>query len=182
MDDFARIRSAIADAARETWTRLRDEHPADHFYYFGLWTTPVAHRPAPTACSAQGLRIAVETARADGLPASVDQLRWMVNASPYDLFGDPAFARLEPLFEARGDPYDRPRPLNEALLGAMEGALFDLDAEGFFGSGTAREAVVVNVTMPAHERPEDALASARRLNPARALTRYAADLSATGRP
>ncbi|MGO4536953.1 DUF4303 domain-containing protein [Leifsonia sp. 2MCAF36] len=177
MDDFARIRSAIADAAREAWTRLRDERPTDDFYYFGLWTTPVAHRPAPTACSLQGLQRAVKAFRADGVAVEPDELRWAVNASPYDLFGDESFARLEPLFEAQGDPYDRPRPANEALLGAMEGAIADLDAAGFFGVGAERQALVVNVTMPAHERPEDALESARRLNPAGALERYAADLS-----
>src|SRR4051812_25190597 len=177
MDDFAAIRSAIADAAREAWTQLRAEHPTDDFYYFGLWTTPVAHRPAPTACSDEGLRIAAESSRRGATPAELSELRWAVNASPYDLFGDLAFARLEPLFEACGDPYDRPRPVNEALLRAMEGALADLDAEGFFGSGEERQRIVLNVTMPAHERPADALESARRLNPAGALTQYEADLS-----
>ena len=179
MDDFARIRSAIADAAREAWSRLRDERPDDDFYYFGLWTTPVAHRPAPTACSEQGLRRAAETSRAEGVHVALDELRWAVNASPYDLFGDAHFAHLEPLFEAQGDPYDRPRPVNEALLGAMEGALADLDAEGFFGTGAERREVVVNVTMPAHERPCEALESAGRLNPAGALKRYQADLSSS---
>jgi len=180
MDDFARIRSAVADAAREAWTQLRAEHPADDYYYFGLWTTQVAHRPAPTACSEQGLRLAAESSRADGRAVTFSELRWAVNASPYDLFGDRAFARLEPLFEACGDPYDRPRAVNEALLDAMEGALADLDAQGFFGSGSQRQRIVVNVTMPAHERPADALESARRLNPAGALRQYEADLSGAG--
>ncbi|WP_374009342.1 DUF4303 domain-containing protein [Leifsonia sp. LS-T14] len=179
MDDFARIRSAVAGAAREAWTRLRDEHPDDDFYYFGLWTSPVAHRPAPTACSLQGLSAAARSCDEE-LPVAVDDLRWDVNSSPYDLFGDEFFARLDPLFEALGDPYDRPRGTNQALLDAMEGALADLDADGFFGAGAARNAVVVNVTMPAHERPGDALESARRLNPGGALTRYEADLSASG--
>jgi hypothetical protein len=112
------------------------------------------------------------------VPAELDGLRWAVNASPYDLFGDAFFARLEPLFEEQGDPYDRTRPANEALLAAMEGALADLDAEGFFGAGSVRDAVVLNVTMPAHEGPGDVLESARRLNPAGALRHYQADLSA----
>jgi hypothetical protein len=58
----------------------------------------------------------------------------------------------------------------------MIGGLADLDAEGFFGTGLERESIVLNVTLPAHERPVDALESARRLNPPRALVRYAADL------
>ncbi|WP_431245825.1 DUF4303 domain-containing protein [Leifsonia xyli] len=175
MDDFAHIRSAIAGAARTAWTALREEHPADDFYYFGLWTSPVAHRPAPTACSEQGLLRAVEEHRADGVGVDADALRWAVNASPYDLFGDEAFAELEPLFERVGDPYDRSREENESLFEAMVGALADLDAEGFFGTGARRDTVVVNVTMPAHERPRDAIESARRLNPPSALVRYEAD-------
>lgn len=178
MDDFARIRSAIAASAREAWTRLRDEHPGDDFYYFGLWTTPVAHRPAPTACSTQGLWLATASYGEAGTSGE-SSLRWDVNSSPHDLFGDELFARLDPLFEALGDAYDRPRATNQALLEAMEGALADVDADGFFGVGAARLAVVVNVTMPAHERPGDALESARRLNPAAALERYEADLAAS---
>lgn len=176
VDDFARIRSAVRDAARATWTSLRDERPAETFYYFGLWTTPLAHRPVPTACSLEGLQRAVEQARAEGLTTDEDALRWSVNDSPYDLYGDELFAGLEPLFDAFGGPYDRPRAVNESLLEAMTRALADLDAEGFFGAGAAREAVVVNVTLPGRDGAADALASARRLNPPGALGRYARDL------
>jgi hypothetical protein len=177
MDDVAHIRSALAEAARAAWTDLRADRPGDRFYYYGLWTSPVAHRPAPTACSEEGLRSAVAAWASDGTVADGDGLRWVVNASPYDLAGDAAFARLEPLFEELGHPYERSREVNAALLAAMEGALADLDADGFFGRGAARDAVVLNVTMPAHEHPLEALDSARRLNPPAALVRYAADLA-----
>ncbi|WP_285117466.1 DUF4303 domain-containing protein [Leifsonia sp. fls2-241-R2A-40a] len=169
VDDFARIRSAIRDAARTAWTRLRDERPSESFYYFGLWTTPLAHRPVPTACSEEGLRRAV--ADGDG-----DALRWSVMDSPYDLFGDESFARLEPLFEEFGEPYDRPPVMNAALVDAMAGALAELDEEGFFGVGAARDAVVVNVTLPGADDIGAAIESARRLNPPGALLRYERDL------
>ncbi|MFP3380346.1 DUF4303 domain-containing protein, partial [Bacillus sp. SIMBA_069] len=118
------------------------------FYAFGLWTSPVAHRPAPTASSVEGLRDAVDAVRAGGSDLSERDLRWDVNASPYDLFGDEHFARLDPLFETWGSPYDRAVAVNAALLAAMEGALADLDADGFFGTGRERDAVVLAVTMP----------------------------------
>jgi hypothetical protein len=178
MADFARIRAEIRDAARAAWSALRAERPAERFYYYGLWTSPLAHRPAPTACSAEGLRRAADAYRADGLTVDEDELRWAVNESPYDLYGDDHFARLEPLFDALGGPYDRPRAVNEELLEAMIGALGDLDAEGFFGTGAEREALVINVTMPGHEHPREAVETARRLNPGAALARYEAGLSA----
>lgn len=180
MDGFAHIRSALAEAAHAAWTHLRVDRPGERFYYYGLWTSPLAHRPAPTACSEEGLRSAVTASAADGIAADGDDLRWVVNASPYDLAGDARFARIEPLFEELGDPYERSREVNVALLAAMEGALADLDADGFFGRGAARDAVVLNVTMPAHEHPLEALESARRLNPPAALVRYAADLAGAG--
>lgn len=181
MDEIARIRSAIREAARAAWTALRDERPAEDFYYFGLWTTALAHRPVPTACSIQGLHRAVDGARTQGLRLNEDDLRWRVNDSPYDQYGDELFAGLEPLFDAVGDAYDRPHKVNQALLDAMIGGLAELDAEGFFGTGTEREAVVLNVTLPAHELPADALESARRLNPPGALVRYAAELASAER-
>src|SRR6478735_1447563 len=176
VDDIARIRSALRDAAREAWSALREERPAEAFYYFGLWTTSLAHRPVPTACSYEGLQQAVEAARAEGLAVEEETLRWSVNDSPYDLYGDELFARLEPLFDTLGSPYDRPRAVNEELLEAMIGALADLDAEGFFGVGAAREAVVVNVTLPERDSVTGVLESARRLNPPGALARYAREL------
>jgi hypothetical protein len=178
LDEFERIRAGVREAARGAWATLRAEHPTERFYYFGLWTTPVAHRPAPTACSVEGLARAVAGYRELGTTVDPDELRWSENDSPYDLHGDDLFSALEPLFEAFGDPYDRPRDVNEALLEAMTGALADLEAEGFFGRGDERDAVVVNVTLPGRDDARSAVASARRLNPPAALERYEADLLA----
>jgi hypothetical protein len=174
---YGRVRAAIREAARAAWTDLRREHP-ESFYYFGLWTTPLAHRPAPTAISLEGQARVVADYRAQGMPVTAEELRWAENDSPFDLFGDDGFAEVERLFDAFGNPYDRPRAVNEALFETITGALADLDAEGFFGTGTERDAVVVNVTMPGHDEADDLLASARALNPASALARYEADWSA----
>ncbi|MFF2051269.1 DUF4303 domain-containing protein [Leifsonia sp. NPDC058194] len=171
---YDRVRAAIRDAARTAWTNLRREHP-ESFYYFGLWTTPLAHRPAPTAISTEGQARALDDYRARDLAVSADDLRWAENDSPYDLFGDDGFAEVELLFDAFGNPYDRPREVNEALFETITGALADLDAEGFFGAGAERDTVVLNVTMPGHDEKDDLLESARALNPPSALVRYEAD-------
>lgn len=171
---YSRLRAAIRDAARAAWTRLRQEHP-ESYYYFGLWTTPLAHRPAPTALSVEGLARTVDDYRARGMSVTEDELRWAENDSPFDLFGDEEFAGVEAQFDAFGNPYERPREVNAALFDAISGALVDLDAEGFFGTGEARDRVVVNVTLPGHDRPADLLESARGLNPPGALLRYEAD-------
>ena len=173
---YARVRSAIREAARRAWTELRREHP-ESYYYFGLWTTPLAHRPAPTALSVEGLRRTVADYDARGIPVTEDELRWAENDSPFDLYGDAGFAEVEDLFDTFGNPYERPRAVNEALFEAIAGALADLDADGFFGTGPDRDAVVVNVTMPGHDEAEDLLESARALNPPTALARYEADWS-----
>jgi len=175
VDDVAHIRTALRSAARSAWTALRTERPSETFYYFGLWTTPLAHRPVPTACSLEGLEQAVERCRADGVEVDADELRWAVNDSPYDLYGDHLFAEVEPLFDELGNPYERSPRLNEELLEAMVGALADLDADGFFGAGRDRTAIVLNVTLPGHDTEAELLASARRLNPLSALARYEAD-------
>jgi len=174
---YDRVRAAIREAARAAWTDLRREHP-ESFYYFGLWTTPLAHRPVPTAISAEGQARVVDDYRMRGMVVSRDELRWAENDSPFDLFGDEGFAEVERLFDTFGNPYDRPRAVNEALFEAITGALADLDAEGFFGTGTERDTVVVNVTMPGHDEADELLASARALNPASALSLYEADWSA----
>ncbi|WP_262967456.1 DUF4303 domain-containing protein [Leifsonia xyli] len=80
------------------------------------------------------------------------------------------------LFEEFGSPFDRPPATGEALLGCLRGALSDLDAEGCFGSGKQRNAVVVNLSFPGADTPGELIAQARSLNPASALARYEHDL------
>ncbi|WP_236609497.1 DUF4303 domain-containing protein [Leifsonia xyli] len=102
------IRMAVREAARDAWNALRTAHPDDTFYYFGLWTTPLAHRPAPTAASIEGLDRAVAELRADGVERRPEELRWSVNDSPYDLYGDEHFRPVAALFEEFGYPVRPP--------------------------------------------------------------------------
>jgi len=174
-EDVEAIRVAIREASRLAWTELRSAKPSESFYYFGLWTTSVVHRPAPTAVSCEGLAAVASEYAARGSDASEEDLRWSHCDSPYDLFGDHHFASVAELFIAIGDPYERPDAVNEALLDALVGALADLDREGFFGVGSERDRVVVNVTMPGEEDELSILSRARKLNPRSALRLYERD-------
>ncbi|MFF0451432.1 DUF4303 domain-containing protein [Streptomyces sp. NPDC004609] len=174
--EIERIRASVREASQRAWTGLRRARPSESYYYFGLWTTGVIHRPAPTACSSEGLtRVSADYA-ARGMEVAAGDLRWSEADSPYDLFGDGHFAAVEALFACLGDPYDRPEEVNEALLRALVGALKDLDREGFFGTGSERHRIVVNVTLPGDEDEVSMVERARGLNPAPALRQYEKDL------
>jgi hypothetical protein len=104
-----------------------------------------------------------------------DELRWSDLESPYALYGDAHFRDVEPFFDALGNPYDRAPQVNRSLREAMVGALADLDADGFFGRGAARDDVVLDVTVSDEAGAIARLASASRLNPATALAGYPLD-------
>jgi hypothetical protein len=170
--DYERIRSAIRDAARAAWRDLRAARPDETFYYFGLATTPQSHRPAPTAASREGLDRTIAGYREQLVELLHDEVRWSDLESPYAFSGDAHFRTVERLFDALGEPFDRAEDLNRTLREAMVEALQDLDAEGFFGEGAARDGVVVDVTVRDGASTVAALASAGRLNPAAALHGY----------
>jgi len=173
--DYERIRSVIREAARSAWLELRAARPNETFYYFGLVTTPNSHRPAPTASSFEGLDRAVAGYREQRIELLHDELRWSDLESPYALYGDAHFRDVEPFFDALGSPYDRAPQVNRSLREAMVGALADLDADGFFGRGAARDDVVLDVTVSDEAGAIARLASASRLNPATALAGYPLD-------
>lgn len=172
------IRETVREACRRAWTELRHACPDETFYYYGLWTTVALHHPAPTASSVEGLqRIVAEAATQTRPWAAERELRWSESDSPYDLFGhDEFFGQVERLFTDLGDPYELSDELRTALTNALAGALADLDQEGFFGAGAARESVVINLTFPGGEDEADAVARARHLNPPSALQQYELDL------
>lgn len=177
-DAIRSIRAAVREACRNAWTQLRNACPDETFYYYGLWTTAALHHPAPTACSIEGLqRIVVQGAAQPRSSAAERELRWSEADSPYDLVGyDEFFGHIERLFAELGDPYERSEEMRTALTNALTGALADLDQDGFFGAGTARDSVVINLTFPGEEDEADTVARARQLNPESALQQYELDL------
>jgi hypothetical protein len=163
--ELAHIRQTVGAAARAAFTAVREAHPEEDFYYYVLWTTGVVHRPAPCACSKQGLARAMEKYR-ESEPA---HLRWSEADSPYDCFGDEHFLEVERLFRRYGDPYDRADEDTDVLFSAIVGAMQDLDSDGFFGEARERESVVINVTIPGEEDEVRLLDRAKLLNPRASL-------------
>ena len=171
------IRNYVREAAKKAFSELRQAYPNDEFYYYVLWTTVVAHRPAPCACSKQGL----ERTFAQYLSDSSDEttpadLRWSEADSLYDCFVDEHFTDVAELFNDLGDPYERSDELNHSIFESIVLAMSDLDNEGFFGEGTEREKVVINVTMPGDESEDELVERARRLNPKSALAQLEKDM------
>lgn len=174
-DIYDIVRVAVREAAHSAWNDLRSAHPDEAFYYFGLATTAQSHRPAPTAASYDGLARTVAGYRRQGVELLPDELRWSELESPFAFFGDAHFEEVGRLFDGFGHPFERSAAVNGRLREAMVAALAELDADGVFGVGAERDAVVVNVTVPGDGDAGLELASARRLNPPTALDRYEGD-------
>lgn len=182
--DVSVLRVAIREAARRAFAQVRVAHPSDHFYYYALVTTGDALRPGPSASSIEGLDEACRKCRDAGHSCDPEDLRWSEADSPYNLCGDEHFREVEALFLEDGDHRDLPDEEYEAEVvrryEAMEGAIVDLDREGFFGVGVERHAVVVNVIAPGEEWEEAILERAARLNPPESLRQIRLDLGVAG--
>ena len=141
------LTAAISVATRRAVEQVRAEHPGP-FCAFALVTTGEALRPYLTVTL-------------DGPE------RWDLADSPLAIVGDEHLAAVEPLYAERGDVADRTPEAAEREYGlrlaSMEAALRLLDDDGLFGTGQARERVLLLVaTMP----PDESDAGfARRLNP-----------------
>lgn len=140
------LTAAIAAATRRAVEQLRAEHPGP-FCTFALITTGEALRPY--------------------LGVTLDgPERWDLADSALAICGDEHLAAVEPLYAARGELRDLTEEDAEREYGirlaSMEAALRLLDGENLFGTGRARERVLLLVTtMP----PDESDAGfARRLN------------------
>jgi WD40 repeat protein len=144
------IADRLAAATREAVTRLRAEHPREHFYFIALFTTDYGHYAVLSAWSEEAL-----AAQASNGPP-----RFSAPDSPYHWFCPELFRGL---------------PSGPRLHDACFEALRILDAEGFFGRGARRAEVVINVVY-GDMSDERWLAHAERLNPPRAVARVRSHL------
>ena len=171
------LTDAIEVATRKAVVSLFREHP-EKFYYLSLITSGEGHSPFLAAWSFEALDEAVRR-HPDGDEVRRD-LKWSFADSPYLLYGENEFERVNRLFSRRPE-------LNSTLaaddwfaeyslrIRAMELAMKRLDLEGLFGVGDARLEIVVNVEVmpPDHTNVERAL----RLNPPLALTDWLEDVA-----
>ena len=178
--DPTRLTDLIREAARGAFSAVMAAFPEESFYYFALITTGDGLRPGPSASSLEGLRRTLEDCRAHGEEVDPSELRWSEADSPHNLFGDEFFQDVERAFLEVGDhrTWGQEEFLEEVAVRytAMEGALSELDREGFFGEGEARNRVVINVVAPGEEDEGVVLERASRLNPEEALAQLRADL------
>ncbi|MEV5828662.1 DUF4303 domain-containing protein [Spirillospora sp. NPDC052242] len=167
----------LAGAARAAFAQAREAHPGETFYCYGLFTGPLYEYVLPTCSSEEGLRAvarvyAGEFGRMVGEHAA--ELRWSPADSPHHMLGEHHFAGVQELLEGRGGG-DADDAEVEARREACFRALARLDDEGFFGRGDERDRVVVTV-LQGDQSDRSRLENARRLNPAAAVARLAADL------
>ncbi|MCA8019809.1 DUF4303 domain-containing protein [Burkholderia metallica] len=169
MSDFSDFQREIADAARATFRALRALHTDEHFYAFALYTDSGAMTVVPAANSVEGLRrMRTQQAIADDDPApwcTWGFAEWAyaaAEASPFNaLCGKLADEVLSPQFvQSRFAEFSR------QLHTDMIEALRLLDRDGLFGTGEARAAITLFVSI-SDDDAADALEneSAKALNP-----------------
>jgi len=151
-----RLRREVREAARQAFAQVRASHPNERFYAFALSSNDDAVTIVPAANSVEGLH---RRAREYGSPIS-DWLRWSTAEWACQAEGGDYFDEIRARLARQG------RTFRRDVYEAMIGALADLDDEGFFGTGAARENVTLFCTL-AHSNDSEWLEneSARRLNP-----------------
>lgn len=150
----------LTAVARHAFTAIRADAPNDQFYFFALYTTALGEYVVATAWSEEALtRVVTAAATRAGNGRSIAELtrayRFCAPDSPFHETHDEGFADFAP-----------GKKLHEACFDAMR----ELDFEGFFGKGTARSKVLLNVVY-GDMSDERWLQHADRLNSRAAIAR-----------
>ena len=177
--DFAEVRHAIKEAARESFTRIRAKHPDEEIYAFALYSDDDALGVSPAANSEAGYERCVEKYRSNpshmkelarlNLPFVPFEYRWSWGEWEYI----PGFAQLfDPAGEAirkaepDGEDEDEYDAFKGAVYAVMVLGLKDLDADGFFGTGDERRRITLYCSIyDSYEFAWMEEESARILNP-----------------
>ncbi|WP_229421919.1 DUF4303 domain-containing protein [Massilia aquatica] len=167
MPSAAEMSSAIEIATRSALEQLFNTVP-ESFYYCVLITTGEGLAPCLAAWSWEAL----ERAAGQSDAQARQWLQWSWGDSPYLAYGDEFFGPVKDLFLKR-DAMMRLRTDEESAreldvrLACMAKALANLDAQGLFGSGERRSAILISaeVSPPDYTNTERAVL----LNPAGAL-------------
>ena len=112
------LRSTLLEEVRGAWKGLRQAHPGEAFYSFGIYTTDAVDYLVITASTEEGLsKVTAEYCNKYGGDASLRQasLRWSPSDSPLHLEGQELLARSDALRMAGPDPYEDSRESDEAI-------------------------------------------------------------------
>lgn len=167
------IPTKIANAARLAFDDLK-QSTGENFYFFALVTHNGETPPFITAWSQEALdRFLNENGESKELE---DEYRFAYAESPYTRHGKDFFREVDALWNELPSIYDddisleRVDEIAEEKLSYMEEGIKTLDEQGYFGTGDARNRLVVTV-MVAEEDFRN-IPHAKRLNPSAALERY----------
>lgn len=171
--DAPEFRAAVREAARLAFEDLRAAHPDERFYAFALYTDDGGAGISPAANSEEGLAAKIEEYGDDAEPA---YLRWTTSEWAHEGVG---WERTEAVYRAvteMGDAAEDFDAFHAGVLALMEGAMADLDAEGFFGRGEGREAVTLLCSITdSDDAPDYERRTVHALNPPSVIERYEAD-------
>jgi len=178
--DFVKLRREVATAAREAFTTVRSKHPGETFYAFALCPDVDVVSFFLAANSEEGLRRTAEQRASKKYPLEVQlsSIRWDVGAWDFGDLGNSSGLKAanEMIHSAQNngvheskEAFDHNRT---KILATFVEALKDLDSEGFFGKGIARENVTVIIQM-GDTGPFEGLELTKQLNPAASYERYA---------
>ncbi|WP_233101843.1 DUF4303 domain-containing protein [Variovorax sp. IB41] len=176
--DFETLRTQIREAARTAFAALRAQHPNERFYAMALYTDDGAMTVCPSANSEEALqRILLDNDCTE--PADIAYSRWGTAEWAYEHQHAGDFTAVSDRLRAHvlkqksgGRAF---AAFRSQLHDAMVNALADLDQEGFFGTGTDRQALTLFCSI---SDSDDAEAfeddSAKRLNSPAVFARFKA--------
>lgn len=155
------------------WKKVFEEAPNEQVYAAGFYTTEMAESAYPFVMGEVGLGRTAERYVREGTytpEKAADELRWSTGDAYWD------FSLMADRFDDRPDVHElAARACAREVrfrLDAMCQALRELDAEGLFGEGAAREAVTVYIEGGDVDR-EWLLTWAKKLNPKPVFQRFA---------
>jgi len=197
--DAPRLRATLRTELNAAWQRLREAHAQDELYGFGVYTTGGLSYLTLTAFSERGLDQAVQRMQADEHgrdcdPALLRQtLRWSPCDSPLHTLGGAPLPESDAIVQAfdfegfddddDGDEDDEDEDEDDGyapevgrIFALVVQALQEMDRQGQFGSGAARERLVLCVwkgDQSLRERHE----FARALNPPAVARRFGREMN-----
>jgi hypothetical protein len=167
-DELAALRLAVAEAARASFADLKREHGREHFYVFALYTEPMLGYVGPSANTEEAL--ARDGARGE---------RWTPQAWSYHGEGRDHFERANALLRAlegsQGASEDAQDLVWRGTWSAFLEALETLDRERTFGTGAARDTILVSALW-GDKDVVVFLEAAERLNPRAPFLEYLRDM------
>lgn len=145
-----RIRKAVTLAAKTAFTAIRQSHPRETFYVYGLMTNDAAQYLFPVCNTEEGLKKTAKKYKQEGHPEhGVDELRWSFGDWAYADEGEEPFEEVNAILAEYTDfddvDDDEVEKRVERIMEAVVAGLKDLNDEGFFGTGDERNKVAVMI-------------------------------------